>query len=141
MSQQSPRSHEVLEDKSTKIDFDPLSRQVVDAAYKIHQKLGAGLLEGIYQECFCVELTKRNISFETQKPVSIFYEDVALKSTCRLDLVVENKIIIELKSVERIIPAHEAQILTYMKVSGLKAGFLINYGEPYFKKAIKRFVL
>lgn len=124
-----------------KFDFEPLSKEVVDCAYKIHQTLGTGLLESIYEECFVVELEKRNINFERQKIINVNYEGVSIPTTYKLDLVVENKIIIELKSVEKLNAAHQAQILTYLKTSEISTGLLINFGEPYFKAAIKRFVL
>jgi GxxExxY protein len=136
----SPRSHEDHKD-NTKIVFDDVSRQVVDAAFRVHQNLGTGLLESIYEECMVVEFRKRKIPFSRQVEVPIVYEGEKIPATYKLDLVVNNEIIIELKSVEKIIPVHKAQILTYMKTSGLKTGLLINFGEPYFKEAIKRFVL
>lgn len=136
----SPRSHEGHED-NTKIVFDDLSRHVVDAAFHVHKNLGVGLLEGIYEECMVVEFRKRNIPFLRQVEIPIIYESERIPSTYRLDLVVGNEIIVELKSVEKLIPAHKAQILTYLKTSGLKIGLLINFGEPYFKEAVKRFVL
>lgn len=88
-----------------------------------------------------VEFRKRNIPFLRQVEIPIIYESERIPSTYRLDLVVGNEIIVELKSVEKLIPAHKAQILTYLKTSGLKIGLLINFGEPYFKEAVKRFVL
>ena len=136
----SPRSHEEHE-AVTKIAFDDVSRQVVDAAYKVHQSLGTGLLEGLYEECLVIELQKRNIPFERQKEIPVFYEGIKISLTYRMDLIVADSLIIELKSVEKIIPAHQAQILSYMKTSGIKTGLLINFGEPYFKAAIKRFML
>ena len=125
----------------TKIDFDPLSKEVVDCAFKIHQSIGAGLLEGIYEDCFGIELNKRGIAFERQKIIKVEYEGLIVPTTYRLDIVIENKIIVELKSVEKIIRAHQAQILTYLKTSGLKTGLIINFGDPFFKSGIKRFVV
>ena len=136
----SPRSHEEHE-AVTKIAFDDVSRQVVDAAYKVHQSLGTGLLEGLYEECLVIELQKRNIPFERQKEIPVFYEGIKISLTYRMDLIVADSLIVELKSVEKTIPAHQAQILSYMKTSGIKTGLLINFGEPYFKAAIKRFML
>ena len=127
--------------KVTKIHFDSLSREVVDAAYKIHQTVGTGLLESIYEDCFSIELNKRKISFERQKTIPVYYEGVKISSVLKLDLLVDDQIVLELKSVEKINPAHTAQILTYMKTGGVKTGLLINFGEPYFKQAVKRFVL
>jgi len=136
----SPRSHE--EHKAvTKIAFDDVSRQVVDAAFKVHQSIGSGLLEGLYEECLIIELRKRNIPYERQKEVPLFYEGERIPATYKLDLVVADSLVVELKSVVKILPAHESQILSYLRTSGIKAGLLINFGEPYFKAAIKRFVL
>ena len=127
--------------KITKMCFEPLSKEVVDIAYKIHQKIGSGLLECIYEDCFVIELEKRKIPFERQKSISVIYEGQKIPSILKLDLYIDNEIIVELKSVEKIIPAHSAQILSYMRLSDCKTGLLINFGEPYFKQAIKRFVL
>lgn len=124
-----------------KIDFEPLSKEVVDCAYQIHQKMGTGLLENIYEDCFVIELKKRNIQFERQKLVKVIYQGIEIPSKYKLDLVIEGQIILELKSVEKITAAHQAQILTYMRTSQIKTGLLINFGEPFFKAAIKRFVL
>lgn len=136
----SPRSHEEHE-AVTKIAFDDVSRQVVDVAYKVHQTLGTGLLEGLYEECMVIELEKRRIPFQRQREIPVFYEGVKISLTYRMDLIVADSLIVELKSVEKISPAHQAQILSYMRTSGIKTGLLINFGEPYFKAAIKRFVL
>ena len=136
----SPRSHEGHE-AVTKIAFDDLSREVVDSAFKVHQALGAGLLEGIYEECMALELQKRGVPFERQKEIPVFYEGQKIDVSYRLDLVVGNALIVELKSVEKLNASHQSQILSYMKTSGIGAGLLINFGESYFKAAIKRFVL
>ena len=135
-----PRSHEEHE-AVTKISFDEISRQVVDSAFKVHQTIGSGLLEGLYEECMIIELRKRGIPFERQKEIPLFYEGELIPATYKLDLVVAGCLIVELKSVVKIMPAHEAQILSYLRTSGIKTGLLINFGEPYFKAAIKRFVL
>lgn len=136
-----PRRHEVHEDSSKNYDFEHLSKAIVDCCFQVHQRLGPGLLEELYEEPVCIELNKRGLSFETQKHVPVYYEGHKLKKSCRLDILVENKIILELKAVDRILPVHEAQILTYLKVTSLKTGFLVNFNEPFFKKAIRRFVL
>lgn len=127
--------------KITKISFEPLSREVVDTAFYIHQKMGTGMLESIYEECFAIALSERNISFQRQKVLPVYFEGKKLDTSLRLDLVVGNKIVVELKSLERTTNAHTAQILTYMKTGGFDTGLLINFGEPYFKKAVQRFVL
>ncbi len=127
--------------KVTKISFDPLSKEVVDTTFYIHQTLGSGLLESIYEECFAMILARKNIPFSIQKPHDVYFEGERLKTALRLDLVVNDQIVVELKSVDKCTNAHTAQILTYMNTGNYKTGFLINFGEPYFKKAIQRFVI
>lgn len=123
------------------IDFEPVSAKVVDIAYKIHQTLGAGLLESIYEGSFAVELEKRNIAFERQKTYPVYYEGGKLSTSLRLDLVVDNQLVIELKSQESITNANQAQLLSYMRIANIPTGLIINFGEPYFKKAVKRMIL
>lgn len=135
-----PRRHEGRE-VFVMSDFDPVSRAVVDCCFQVHRKLGTGLLEDIYEEPVCIELQKKGLSFEAQKQIPVFYEGQKLKKAFRLDIVVENAIILELKAMEKILPIHEAQILTYLKITGIKIGFIVNFREPYFKAAIRRFVL
>lgn len=136
-----PRRHEDHEDIPCKHSFENLSKQVVDCCFQVHQKLGSGLLESLYVEPLCIELHKKGLIFEAQKDVPVFYDGIKLKNTCRLDVVIDNQIILELKAVEKVLPVHEAQLITYLKITGLKTGFLVNFNEPYFKAAIKRFVL
>jgi GxxExxY protein len=127
--------------KSTKKNFSTLSKEVVDTAYYVHQKLGSGLLESIYQESMMIALKRKGLPFEVEKQCPVFFDGERLKTALRLDIVVDSQIVLELKSVEKIMPAHTAQILTYMRMGKYNTGFLINFGEPYFKNAIKRFVL
>ena len=136
-----PRSHEEHKEAFQKHDFEGISKEVVDCCFKVHQKLGSGLLESLYEEPLCIEMERKNIPFEVQKEIPVFYDGCKLKKSCRLDILVNNQIILELKAVDRILPIHEAQIITYLKITNLKTGFLINFNEPYFKQAIKRFVL
>jgi GxxExxY protein len=136
-----PRRHEDHEVIMKKFDFDILSKEVVDCCFKVHQKMGCGLLEDLYEEPVCIELDKKNIPFIAQKSLPVFYDGKKLRKTLRLDVLIDNQIILELKAVDRLLPVHEAQIITYLKITGVKTGFLINFNEPYFKNAIKRFVL
>lgn len=129
------------DNKITKIDFDPLSKSVVDVAFQIHQKIGSGLLESIYEDCFSYELQKRGIPFERQKFIPVVYDGTVMAAPLKLDLIVDGKIVVELKSVEKIMNAHSAQILSYMRMADIRTGLLVNFGDPYFKTAIKRFVL
>lgn len=123
------------------ISNDDISRLVVDAAFSVHQQLGPGLLESAYEECLCILLTKRGIPFRRQVTMPIMFEGQLVELGYRIDIVVNESLILELKSVEKILPIHEAQILTYMKLSNIPAGLLINFNSRMFKEGIKRFVL
>ena len=110
------------------------------AAIEVHRTLGPGLLESAYEECLCRELAIRGLSFERQKSLAVSYKGVALDCGYRLDVVVEGLVILELKAVDQIEPIHEAQLLTYLKLSELKLGMLINFNVPLLKHGIKRIV-
>jgi GxxExxY protein len=114
--------------------------QVVDAALQVHRVLGPGLLESAYEVCMCHELAKRRVAFERQKPWPITYDSIRLESGLRLDLIVEGQLIVELKAVEHLVPLYEAQLLTYLKLTGLRLGLLINFNVPLLKNGIKRLV-
>jgi len=118
-----------------------LSEKIIGLCIEVHKSLGPGLLESAYEECLCYELTTSRIDFVRQKPVPVFYKEVSLDCGYRLDIVVQNEIILELKSVETILPIHEAQILTYMKLANIQVGLLINFNSLIVSKNIKRFVL
>lgn len=118
-----------------------LSGKVIGAAIEVHKILGPGLLESAYEECLCHELELRAIPFERQKELPLEYKGVALDCGYRLDLVVANKLILELKACEALEPIHEAQLLTYLKLTGIKLGLLINFNVPVLKEGIKRLVL
>jgi GxxExxY protein len=111
---------------------------VVDAAFKVHQALGPGLLESCYEDCLCYELTKRQIKFEKQKILPVVYDGFEVGNGFRIDLLVNDELVVEIKSVEALIPVHQAQILTYLKLSGVKTGLLINFNTKMFKEGIRR---
>jgi len=113
---------------------------IVDCSLKVHRALGPGLLESAYEECLFYELRKGDLIVEKQKPLPLIYEDVKLDVGYRIDLFVENKVIIELKSVENLTDVHLAQILTYLKLSECKLGLLINFNVALIKNGIKRVV-
>ena len=115
-----------------------LSGQVIGAAIEVHKTLGPGLLESAYEECLCHELNLRNISFERQKPLPVEYKGVKLDCGYRLDIVVKKEIILELKSCDQIKAIHKAQLLTYLKLTGIKYGLLINFNVPILKNGITR---
>lgn len=118
--------------------IDQIASQIVDAAFKIHSKLGPGLLEGAYEACMAHELTKRGFIVERQKPQPVIYDGLEIEVGYRLDLLVNDSIIIELKAVEQLAPIHQAQLMTYLKLSGKSLGFLINFNVPLIKQGIRR---
>jgi GxxExxY protein len=122
------------------MDLNQLSSRVIGAAIEVHKQLGPGLLESAYEECLCYELESRGIMHERQKELPLQYKDRMLDCGYRLDIVVEGTIILELKSCERIEPIHEAQLLTYLKLSGLVLGLLINFNVHMLKDGIKRII-
>src|SRR5262249_9334944 len=114
---------------------------VLDAAFQVHRNLGPGLLESVYQACMRRELSKRDIPFEFEQSLPIEYDGVSLETGLRLDLFVARSIIVELKAVEKLIPLYEAQLLTYLKLTGTRLGFLINFNVQLLKDGIQRMVL
>ncbi len=133
--------------KGTKIhqeipqELDDLAKLVVDAAFKVHKALGAGLLESAYQACLEIELEKRGLPFCPQYSLSICYEGVTVESAYRIDFLVGNQLVVELKAVEQLLPIHSAQLLTYLRLSGNRLGLLINFNAPLIKDGTKRIVL
>ncbi len=117
-----------------------LSKIVFDAGLKVHRALGPGLLESAYEECLYYELCKQHLYVEKQKPLPLVYEDIKLDAGYRIDLRIEKKLIIEIKSVEALNDLHLAQILTYLKLSGCRLGLLINFNTVLFKNGIRRVV-
>jgi GxxExxY protein len=120
---------------------DSLTEQVIGLAIEIHRVLAPGLLESAYEECLCHELENHKIHFRRQVPLPVVYKSVHLDCGYRMDIVVENRLVLELKTVERLLPVHEAQLLTYLKLSGLGTGLLLNFNTPALKDGIKRMVL
>jgi len=114
---------------------------IYQSALKVHTTLGPGLLESVYETCLLHELTKRGLLVERQKILPISYDGVIIDSGLRLDLFVEKQIIIELKSVDFLVPVHQAQILTYMKLAKKELGYLINFNEKLLRNGVKRFTL
>lgn len=121
-------------------EMNELSGRIIGAAIEVHRALGPGLLESAYEECLCYELFLRGISVQRQKPLPLVYKNTKLDCGYRLDIVVENKIILELKACDYIEEIHKAQLLTYLKVSGIKLGFLLNFNVPVMREGIVRMV-
>ena len=122
------------------MDINKLSSKVIGAAIEVHKTLGPGLLESAHEECLCHELSLQGLSFERQKPLAVTYKEKLLDCGYRLDIVVEKKIILELKSCEKIEPIHKAQLLTYLRLSGINLGLILNFNVPVMRNGIARVV-
>ena len=123
------------------MDRDPLTEQVIGCAIEVHRALGPGLLEAVYEECLCHELHENGLGFQRQSPVPVTYKAVNLETGFRADLVIEKELLIEIKAVERLLPVHQAQVLTYLKLSGIPNGLLLNFNTRVLKDGIRRFVM
>ena len=122
------------------MNINELSSNIIGSAIEVHKILGPGLLESAYEECLCHEFNVRGLLYERQKPLPILYKGKKLDCGYRLDLVVEDKIILELKACEKIEPIHKAQLLTYLKISGLNLGLLLNFNVPLMRDGVTRVV-
>jgi GxxExxY protein len=121
-------------------ELNQIGQKIVDAAYTVHKNLGPGLLEKVYEVCFCHELAKRGLSYQRQVDIPIVYDSLTFKEGLRLDVIVENSVICELKAVELVNPVWEAQILSHLKLTGKRLGYLINFNVSNIGEGIKRFV-
>ncbi len=126
---------------ATPRDNDLLTERIIGFAIDVHRQLGPGLLESAYEECLYFELKQNRLDVRRQVPLPVIYKSIRLDCGYRLDLVIENQIIIELKTVERLLPLHEAQLLTYMKLSGMRTGLLLNFNTAVLKDGIRRLML
>ncbi len=136
MNHQAHQEHQGVDPR-----IDAVARQVVDAGLKVHKALGPGLLESAYEHCLTHELRSRGLTVARQIPLPITYEGLQLDAGYRLDLMIEDSIIVEVKSVEALTRLHEAQIVTYLKLSKRRLGFLMNFNVPLFKQGVRRLVL
>jgi GxxExxY protein len=123
------------------MEFDDLSNRVIGCAIEVHRVLGPGLLESTYEQCLAYELRQAGIDFKLQHPLPVQYKGVRLDCGYRVDVLVQDQLILELKSVDTVLGIHQAQLLTYMKLAGIKTGLLINFNVMKLKDGIKRFVL
>ena len=124
-----------------KNNYDELTKKVIGCAIEVHRNLGPGLLETTYEQCLAYELSRANISFNLQHPLPVEYKGIRLDCGYRVDVLVNNELILELKSIEEIKGIHEAQLLTYMKLANIRKGLLINFNVKMLKMGIKRLVL
>ena len=117
-----------------------LTQIIIGCAIEVHRKLGPGLLESSYRECLCYELTNRNLSVQIEKPIPLVYKEIKLDRGYRLDILVENKVVVEIKAVECFTEVHTAQLLTYLRLGNYKLGLLLNFYVPVLKNGIKRII-
>lgn len=122
------------------VEEDRIGKEIVDAAFQVHSALGPGLLESVYEACLAEELALRALRVDAQRPVSVLYRERKLDVGFKLDLLVEDLVVVEVKAVEKSLPVHEAQLLTYLRLSGKRLGYLINFNVPLLKEGIKRMV-
>lgn len=121
--------------------FEELTEKIIGAAIEVHKELGPGLLENVYSECLSYELYRNNLNFKREVDLPVKYKDKIMDCKYRLDFIIEDKVIIELKSVESLLKIHEAQLITYLKLSNIKLGLLINFNTDFLKNGIKRIIL
>jgi GxxExxY protein len=126
--------------ESTSPELERIAQIIVDSVFRVHRKLGPGLLESVYSICLAHEPRKRGLKVEREVKLPIVYDDIRLESALRLDLVVESRIIVEAKAVEKLIPLSESQLFTYLKLTGLELGFLVNFNVSLIKDGIKRVI-
>lgn len=124
-----------------KLIYEGLTEQIIGAAIEVHRTLGPGLLESAYEECLCHELQERGVSFRRQVALPVVYKKVKLDCGYRLDVVVQETVVVEVKAVERVLPIHHAQLLTYLRLSGKRVGLLINFNTETLTRGIVRRVL
>ena len=120
---------------------DPLTEKVIGLAIEVHRVLGPGLLESAYEECFCFELKSHEVSFQRQVKLPVVYKNIKLDCGYRMDVVVDERLVVELKTVDRLLPIHDAQLLTYLKLSKIRTGLLLNFNTAVLKDGIRRLVL
>lgn len=121
--------------------FEELTEKIIGAAIDVHKELGPGLLENVYSECLSYELSRNNLKFKREVYLPVKYKDKIMDCNYRIDFIIEDKVIIELKSVESLLKIHEAQLITYLKLSNIKLGLLINFNTDFLKNGIKRFII
>ena len=118
-----------------------ISRAIIGCAIEVHRGLGPGLLESAYEECLCYELSQAGLKFQRQVELPVGYKKVKIDCAYKIDILVDDRLVVELKAVERILPVHEAQLLTYLRLTGIKTGLLLNFYVPVLRDGIKRMML
>lgn len=141
MNHEAREGHEAVEANGPHRQFGPVDRAVVDAGLKVHRLLGPGLLESVYQQCLAHELGLRGLQVRQQVALPVRYEGLQIEAAYRIDLLVENCLIVEVKAVEQLARLHTSQLLTYLRLSGIRLGLLVNFNVSLFKSGLRRLVL
>lgn len=123
---------------SPHVDIERLTETIIGCAIEVHKTLGAGLLESVYRECMTIELTHAQLCFELERHIKLAYKDVAIRSSLRLDLIVEGLVVVELKAIEHIHPIHLSQVITYLKLTDYRAGLLLNFNVTSMRHGVRR---
>ena len=123
------------------VERDPLTEKVIGLAIEVHRALGPGLFESAYEACFCYELKANEVPHRRQVPLPVSYKTIELDCGYRMDVVIDDRLIVELKTVDKLLPIHDAQLLTYLKLSGIRTGLLLNFNTAVLKDGIRRLVL
>jgi GxxExxY protein len=126
--------------RAASFELESLAKQVIHLAFRVHSNLGPGLLESVYEACLCFELSRAGIAYERQQIVPVIYEGMTIDAGLRIDILVGGQLVLELKAVEEMIPLYNAQLLTYLKLTGRRLGLLINFNVPLFKDGISRVI-
>jgi len=126
---------------TTRTELNALTRQIIGAGIEVHRHLGPGLLETSYETCLAYELEQRGLAVERQKALPLTYKKIRLEQGFRIDLLVENTVVVELKAIDQLLPVHEAQMLSYLRFTGCKVGLLMNFNVKFLKDGIRRFIL
>lgn len=122
------------------MEINDVTGEIVRGAMRVHSEMGPGLMESVYRTCLCHELLKRGLQVNPEKPIQINYDGMTISAGLRIDLLVEDSVVVELKSVERMLPLHQSQLLSYWKLTGIKTGLLINFNVRHLRHGIKRMV-
>lgn len=139
LNHQEHQDHQDISRAQPSAELDKIAREIVDCCFSVHKDLGPGLLENTYEFFLCEEFVERGLNIQKQVPLKVLRKGKIFDISYRLDFLIENQIIIELKAIEKLLPLHEAQILTYLKLSQKKLGFLVNFNAPLIKDGIRRF--
>ncbi len=121
-------------------ETEKVAKAILDAAFTVHSNLGPGLLESVYETCLAHELRKQGLEVQVQITLPVMYDDIRIGTGYRLDMLIDNRVVVEIKSVEKLLPVHQSQVLTYLKLSGYRLGFLINFNVRHLRDGIQRFV-